>query len=37
MDKSILTALTTGTPIRLHAMTMAEFTQLLELLKGAKL
>jgi len=33
MDKSILSALSTGTPVRLHAMTMAEFTKLLEQLK----
>jgi hypothetical protein len=33
MDRSILAALSAGIPIRLHAMTMAEFTKLLEQLK----
>jgi hypothetical protein len=36
MDKSILTAFYTGKPILLHAMTMKEFSQLLELIKGSK-
>jgi hypothetical protein len=36
MDRSILAALMTGKPVRLHAMTMKEFSQLLESIKGAK-
>gem|GEM_PF-2691354 len=36
MTNPILTAFTTGKPIILHAMTMAEFTQLLEMIKGSK-
>jgi len=33
MDKSILAALSAGTPVRLHAMTVAQFSKLLEQLK----
>lgn len=36
MDKSILTAFATGKPIVLHAMTMKEFTELLNAIKGSK-
>jgi len=36
MDRSILTALITGKPIVLHAMTMKEFSLLLQLLKELK-
>lgn len=36
MDKLILTAFTTGKPVRLHAMTMKEFTELLNAIKGSK-
>ncbi len=33
MDKAILTALTTGTPVRLHAMSMIKFIELLNQLQ----
>ena len=36
MDKLILTAFNTGKPIVLHAMTMKEFTELLNAIKGSK-
>jgi hypothetical protein len=33
MDKSILAALSAGTPVRLHALSMKDFSKLLEQLK----